>query len=263
MTDKTSIEWTDSTWNPIAGCSRVSVGCDNCYAQSLAHRLEEMGQPKYKGLTAMVNGRPVWNGKIRLDDRALNVPRAWRKPRRVFVNSMSDAFHPEVPAWFVSRMWNVMAETPRHQYQILTKRPRRMAAMTNPDLPQLPVPVRRVILPLLPNVWLGTSVEDQDSAHRVDHLRDVRAAVRFLSVEPLLGPLDLNLDGIDWVIVGGESGPRFRPPRAEWVRSVRDQCERQNTAFFFKQWGGHTPKAGGRTLDGRIHDAMPVELEGR
>lgn len=298
----TSIEWTDATWNPVAGCSLVSPGCTNCYAMRMAARLEAMGQPKYVGLTRKVNGHHVWTGKVTTDDAALMQPLSWRKPRRVFVNSMSDLFHEAVPFEFVDRVFAVMALTPQHTYQILTKRPERMAEyLEDRDV------VKRIFGPAisflaardvniefeawvgsicskkesykwpLPNVWLGTSVEDQSRAdERIPHLLRCPAVVRFLSVEPMLGPIDLTrlepgkgMDGLDclrggwhqgdgriyeqhstptgehgsisWVIVGGESGPGARPMHPQWARDIRDQCQAAGVPYFFKQWGEWVP----------------------
>jgi protein gp37 len=241
--DKSSIEWTDATWNPTTGCDRVSPGCDHCYALTLAKRLKAMGQPKYQ-----CDGDPRTSGPgfaLAVHEDALDVPRKWKSPRRVFVNSMSDLFHPQVPDYFITRVFAVMADTPRHEYQVLTKRPKRAAALAS----SLPWPT---------NVWLGTSIETNRYVGRADDLRNVPSAVRFLSCEPLLGPLhDLNLSDLDWVIVGGESGPNARPMQEEWVTDLRDRCLAAGLPFFFKQWGGHTPKAGGRILDGRTWDEMP------
>ncbi len=240
-----TIEWTDATWNPVAGCTIVSPGCTNCYAMRMAARLDAMGQDKYRDLTRAPGGRPVWTGAVRCDETSLDVPLRWRKPRFVFVNSMSDLFHTEVPDAFIARVWKTMAAAPRHTFQILTKRPERMRQVTEH-------------LALLPNVWLGTSVETRDYLLRLDDLRATRAAVRFASFEPLLGPLtDANLKGIHWAIVGGESGPGARPMAADWVRSIRESCENQGVAFFFKQWGGVHKMRTGRKLDGRTWSAMP------
>jgi protein gp37 len=247
MADST-IEWTDATWNPVAGCSVISPGCTNCYAMRMAARLEAMGVDKYRGLTRKSGRRYVWTGKIRCDQTALDAPRSWTKSRRIFVNSMSDLFHEEVPTTFVARVWTVMAETPRHTYQILTKRPDRM----------LDVIVSQS-LPLLPNVWLGTSVEDDHVLDRIDILRRVPAIVRFISFEPLIGSVaGANLDGIKWVIVGGESGPRARPMRPEWVDEIELLCKSAEAKFFFKQWGGRNKKATGRRYRGRLWDDMPA-----
>lgn len=244
MGDKSTIEWTDATWNPTTGCDRVSAGCDNCYALTLAKRLKAMGQDKYQN-----DGDPRTSGPgfgLTVHDAALDAPTKWRQPRRVFVNSMSDLFHPRVPDDFIVRVFRVMEETPRHEYQVLTKRPKRAAALA----PRLP---------WTDNVWLGTSIENSEFTGRVDDLRRVPAAVRFLSCEPLIGPIpDLDLGGLHWVIVGGESGPLHRPCRPEWVRELRDRSVGAGVAFFFKQWGGRTPKAGGRELDGRTWDEMPA-----
>jgi protein gp37 len=242
---ETSIEWTDATWNPVAGCSVISPGCTNCYAMRMAARLEAMGLDKYKGLTRQSGRRSVWSGKIRLDEKSLETPRAWSKPRRIFVNSMSDLFHEGVPAEFVARVWQVMGETPRHTYQILTKRPDRMAEIV-------------AGLPTLGNVWLGTSVENADYLHRIEDLRRVSAVVRFISFEPLLGPVaGADLRDIHWAIVGGESGPRARPMLEIWVDEIKATCRRNGTAFFFKQWGGKNKKATGRSYRGATYDELP------
>jgi len=206
-----------------------------------------MGQPKYQG-----DGDPRTSGPgfaLTLHESTLDIPKGWRSPRVVFVNSMSDLFHEDVPTAFIRRVFDVMESTPRHTYQVLTKRSKRLASLA-------------ATLPWPDNVWMGVSVESQRYAFRARHLTQVPASVRFLSVEPMLGPVSVELNGIDWVIVGGESGPNARPIEAEWVRGVRSQCEQASTAFFFKQWGGHTAKAGGRLLDGQTYDAMPV-LAGR
>jgi len=245
---ETPIEWTDCTWNPVAGCSIVSPGCTNCYAMRMAARLERMGMEKYEGTTRISGSRQVWTGRIRLDERSLELPLAWHKPRRIFVNSMSDLFHEDVPETFIARVWSVMAAAHRHTFQILTKRPERMlSVLTSAKLARLS------------NVWLGTSVEHADFKVRIAVLRRVPAVVRFLSLEPLLGPLDgLDLRGIHWVIVGGESGPRARPMRTEWVEDIRCQCEARGVPFFFKQWGGTNKKRTGRLLDGRQWNHFPV-----
>lgn len=243
MADHSGIEWTEATWNPTTGCDRVSPGCDNCYALTLAKRLKAMGSEKYQE-----DGDPRTSGpgfKLTLHPEVLDLPRSWRQPRVVFVDSMSDLFHPEVPIDFIRRVFDVMAETPRHTYQILTKRSQRLRQLA----PTLEWPA---------NVWMGVSVETDKYRFRIEHLREVPASVRFLSLEPLLGPLpSLDLDGIHWVIVGGESGPSARPMSRVWVEEIRDQCLEAGVPFFFKQWGGRTPKAGGRILDGRVHDDMP------
>jgi protein gp37 len=245
---ETSIEWTDATWNPVAGCTVISPGCTNCYAMRMAARLEAMSVAKYSGLTRKSGGRSVWTGKITLDDGSLDAPRSWSKPRRIFVNSMSDLFHELVPTEFIARTWRVMAETPRHTYQILTKRPNRMAEVA-------------ASLPLLRNVWLGTSVEDADFLYRIDHLRRIPAAVRFISFEPLIGSVaGADLRGIHWAIVGGESGPRARPMLEQWVKEVEAVCRRNGTAFFFKQWGGKNKKAAGRSYRGTTYDELPLSM---
>jgi protein gp37 len=218
MADKSSIEWTDATWNFVTGCKHISPGCDNCYADALSRRLQAMGVARYRNAF-----------ELTIHEDLLDLPRRWRDPRRIFVNSMSDLFHNDVP---------------RHTYQILTKRADRLRHVG-----------RGLAWP--PNVWVGVSIENQTYAFRANRLREVPAAVRFLSVEPLLGPVTLDLDGIHWVIVGGESGPHARPMDRAWARSVRDQCRSAGVAFFFKQWGGRTPKAGGRLLDGRTWDQFP------
>ena len=242
---ETSIEWTDTTWNPVAGCTIVSAGCTNCYAMRMAARLEAMGSEKYRGLTRQSGKRYVWTGKIRLDEKTLDVPKSWSRPRLVFVNSMSDLFHEEVPISFVSRIWEVMAATPRHTYQILTKRPLRMAEATRE-------------LPKLQNVWLGTSVEGPEVLHRIDELRCATGAIKFVSFEPLLGPVtNANLSGIHWAIVGGESGPNSRPMLEQWVDEIESSCKLAGTAFFFKQWGGRNKRRAGRTYRGRTWDHLP------
>ena len=246
MADGSSIEWTEATWNPTTGCDRISAGCDNCYALTLAKRLKAMGAAKYQN-----DGDPRTSGPgfgIAVHSDALTVPYSWRQPRLVFVNSMSDLFHAKVPLAFVRQVFEVMAETPQHTYQLLTKRSRRVRLLADQlDWPE--------------NLWLGVSVESAETMSRIDDVRHVPAAVRFLSCEPLLGPLDsLDLTGIGWVIAGGESGPRHRPMDPAWVTGIRDACQAADVPFFFKQWGGRTPKAGGRTLDGQTWDEMPNRL---
>jgi protein gp37 len=244
----TSIEWTDATWNPVAGCTVLSPGCTNCYAMRMAARLDAMGMKKYRGLTRKSGRRAVWTGKVRLDRQTLDVPTKWKRSRRIFVNSMSDLFHPGVPADFVADVWSVMQATPQHTYQILTKRPDRMADIT-------------ASVPLLKNVWLGASVESADYLDRIDELREVRAAVRFISFEPLLGSVAAaNLAGIHWAIVGGESGPRSRPMLEQWVDEIEAACRDSGTAFFFKQWGGVRKKAAGRQYRDQTFDEMPTVL---
>ena len=244
MADHSSIEWTEATWNPTTGCDRISVGCDNCYALTLAKRLKAMGNAKYQS-----DGDPRTSGPgfgVMTHAGALNLPRTWRKPRVVFVNSMSDLFHARVPDAFIREVFAVMLDTPQHTYQLLTKRPKRLSRMA-------------VSLPWPKNVWMGVTVENSENAWRLDELRQVPAAVRFCSAEPLLDALpSLDLSGIDWLIAGGESGPGHREVHGDWIRDLRDQCSDTDTAFFFKQWGGHRPKARGRDLDGRKWDEMPL-----
>ena len=244
---ETSIEWTDATWNPVAGCSIMSAGCTNCYAMRMAARLEAMGVDKYRGLTRKTGGRAKWTGALFLDERALAMPSAWSKPRNVFVNSMSDLFHPDVPVDFIRRVWHVMADTRRHTYQILTKRPDRMAEVLNDGFD------------VLSNVWLGTSVEDGRVLSRLDDLRAVPASVRFVSFEPLIGSVAGGaLEGIHWAIVGGESGPKARPMDPQWIDEIFDMCTEADAAFFFKQWGGTNKKAAGRSYRGTTWDEMPA-----
>lgn len=243
MADKSSIEWTEATWNPTTGCDRVSRGCDHCYALTLAKRLKAMGNAKYQTDGDPRTSGPGFGATIHPD--ALRIPYSWTRPRVVFVNSMSDLFHARVPLDFIRRVFDVMEDTPRHTYQVLTKRAHRLARVAGslewPD-----------------NVWMGVSVESALHYDRIDELRLVPASVRFLSCEPLLGPLpDLNLTGIGWVIAGGESGPGHRPVDEAWVRGIRDTCVRADVPFFFKQWGGRVPKSGGRILDGRTWNGMP------
>ncbi|WP_163271650.1 DUF5131 family protein [Chelativorans alearense] len=243
----TTIEWTDATWNPVAGCTIMTAGCTNCYAMRMAARLEAMGVEKYAGLTRKSGGRAKWTGKIRLDHSSLVLPTSWKKPRRVFVNSMSDLFHPDVPLDFINAVWLVMEETPRHTYQILTKRPDRMAEILSTSA-----------FKVLPNVWLGTSVEDGRVLHRLDELRSVPAVVRFVSYEPLIGSVaGGDLTDIHWVIVGGESGPNARRMDPMWIDEIFDQCTDADAAFFFKQWGGKNKKAAGRFYRERLWDDLP------
>ena len=252
MAENSPIEWTDATWNPVAGCSLASAGCTNCYAMRMAARLEAMGVEKYVGLTRKSGGRAKWTGRVRCDERSLDIPRRWRKPRKVFVNSMSDLFHADVPEDFIRQVWKVMKDTPHHDYQLLTKRPERMRELLS-----------KPGFDILPNAWLGTSVESADVAYRIEELRHTRAAVRFISFEPLIGPVgEANLDGIAWAIVGGESGPAARPMAEEWVWQIERLCRRYDTAFFFKQWGGVNKKATGRLLGGQTYDEMPAYIAG-
>lgn len=243
-----TIEWTEATWNPIAGCAMVSPGCTNCYAMRMAARLEAMGTVKYRGTTRSSGGRPVWTGRANLDEKALQIPLGWTRPRRIFVNSMSDLFYEDVPVPFIKRVWEIMTRANWHTYQVLTKRPERM---------------REVLsdygFTVLPNVWLGTSVESRAYLRRLEALRSIPAQVRFVSFEPLLGPLgSVDLTNIHWSIVGGESGPQARPMRREWVESIRLACQGQGVAFFFKQWGGTRKKRAGRLLNGRTWDEYPA-----
>jgi protein gp37 len=248
MAQSSAIEWTEATWNPTTGCDRTSPGCDNCYALTLAKRLKAMGVPRYQNEGDERTSGPGFRLTVHPD--LLDAPRRWREPRLVFVNSMSDLFHDDVSDEFIRAVFDVMRDTPRHTFQVLTKRSKRLARLA----PHLEWPA---------NVWMGVSVETARYRFRIDHLRQVPAAVRFISAEPLLGPLGkLDLTGIGWVIVGGESGPRARPMELSWGREVRDQCLANEVRFFFKQWGGRTPKAGGRSLDGRTWDDMPVAALG-
>lgn len=235
MPSKTGIEWTEVTWNPVTGCTKVSPGCKHCYAERMAKRIQAMGHPRYK------------NGfSLTLHDDLVQLPLTWVKPRLVFVNSMSDLFHEEVPIQFIRSVFETMAKATQHTFQILTKRATRLVELAS----HLPWPS---------NVWMGVSVENQQYIKRIDQLREIPSSVRFLSLEPLLGPLnDLNLNDIHWVIVGGESGPGARPVDVNWVRSIRDQCLESGVPFFFKQWGGvHRTKAG-RLLDGKTWEDYPI-----
>lgn len=234
MADGSAIEWTEATWNPVTGCDRISPGCAHCYAKTFAER--------WRGIP----DHPYEQGfDLRLWPKRLDRPLRWRRPRMIFVNSMSDLFHEEVPFEFIEQVFEVMGRAEHHTFQILTKRHERLAELA-PDLRWHP------------NVWVGVSIENRRFVHRADFLRDVDAPVRFISAEPLLGSLQgLDLTDIDWLIAGGESGPRHRAVKAEWLRELRDRCTHEGVAFFFKQWGGHRPKAGGRLLDGRTWDEMP------
>lgn len=255
MTTSSKIEWTDATWNPVAGCSLESAGCKHCYAMQMARRLEAMGVDKYKGLTQKYGKNVTWNGIVREDDSSLLIPYKWKKPRKIFVNSMSDLFHDAVSDEFILAVWKVMRETPQHHYQILTKRPERMLQV-----------VSEKINFVLPNVWLGTSVENSETTHRIDHLRDTPASIRFISFEPLIDSVgQVNLKDIHWAIVGGESGSKARPIKEEWIDEIHAQCDTHHTAFFFKQWGSwgkdnqkRSKKANGREYRGRTWDEMPI-----
>jgi protein gp37 len=240
MAQNSSIEWTEATWNPVTGCSKVSQGCKHCYAERMAERLQAMGQSRYS------NGFAVT-----LQPDLIDLPLHWKTPRRIFVNSMSDLFHEKVPTSFIQSCFRTMNEAHWHIFQILTKRPQRLAELA-PDLYWSK------------NIWVGVSVENQKVVNRIDYLRTIDAHVRFLSLEPLIGPLhNLNLDGIHWAIVGGESGPKARPMREEWVLNIRKQCLEQGVSFFFKQWGGTNKKRAGRLLEGRTWDEFPQPLNPR
>ncbi len=248
MAGSSDIEWTEATWNPVAGCKIVSPGCTNCYAMRMAARLQAMGMKKYSGTTRKSGKRHVWTGRVNVDEHALDTPLAWRRPQRIFVNSMSDLFQEAVDESFIRRVWKIMQQAHWHSFQILTKRPERML-----DVLSKPAFAR------LPNVWLGTSIESEDYLERIDMLRRVPARVRFISFEPLLGPIvDPDLADIHWAIVGGESGPRARPMESWWVEELRDGCKRQGVAFFFKQWGGPRKKRTGRLLGDRTWDEYPT-----
>jgi protein gp37 len=252
---ETQIEWTDATWNPVVGCSIVTAGCTNCYAMEMARRLEAMGVDKYNGLTRRSGKRTVWRGVVREDYNALNIPTKWKKPRKIFVNSMSDLFHDGVSDAFIQLVWQIMADTPHHNYQILTKRPDRMAHIVGTKIKRI-----------LPNVWLGTSVENAAVIDRIKYLRSVPAAIRFVSFEPLIGPIgQVNLEEIHWAIVGGESGRAARPIQETWIDEIHQQCLEYDARFFFKQWGTwgkdnkrRSKKANGREYRGQIWDEMPV-----
>lgn len=243
MGTKTGIEWTDSTWNPVTGCTRVSPGCDNCYAERIAERFRN------------VKGHPFEGGfDLTLRPNRLSQPLSWKKPSHIFVNSMSDLFHKDIPHSYIDRVFETMEEANWHIYQILTKRSSLMKSYfqhryTDANAPR--------------HIWAGASIEDTTKKSRAEHVRETCSGIRFLSLEPLIGPIDyLDLSGIDWVIVGGESGPRARPMSGEWVRTIRDFCREQDTPFFFKQWGGATAKSGGRELDGRTWDEVPGHPNG-
>lgn len=232
---KSKIEWTEFTWNPTTGCNKISPGCKNCYADIMSKRLKNMGQPKYK------------NGfNLTVHENELEIPIKRKKSSLIFVNSMSDLFHEDVSLEFIKKTFDVMNRTEHHTYQVLTKRSERLLDVN-------------AELTWTKNIWMGVSVENQDYSYRIEHLKEVPAAVRFLSIEPMLGPItELNLEGIDWVIVGGESGHRARTVDPDWVRYIRDECIRQEVPFFFKQWGGFNKKKIGKLLDGRIWNEMPT-----
>lgn len=237
MADNSGIEWTNATWNPVTGCTKISPGCKNCYAERMSNRLQAMGQKNY------VNGF-----KLTLQEHMLEIPLGWKKPKLIFVNSMSDLFHKDVPEGYIKRVFEIMNKAHWHQFQVLTKRSERLLEIS----PQLN---------WTDNIWMGVSVENNDYKLRIDHLRKTQAEIKFLSVEPLLGPVTkMNLKGIDWVIVGGESGPRAREMKAEWVIDIKNQCKKAKVPFFFKQWGGVRKDKTGRLLEGRTWDELPVAL---
>ncbi len=234
MATNSAIEWTESTWNPVTGCTKISPGCKHCYAERMAKRLQAMGQPNY-----------ATGFEVAMHEHAVELPLSWKKPRTIFVNSMSDLFHQAIPVEFILRVFDVMRRADWHQYQILTKRSERLRDLDT-------------VLSWQPHIWMGVSVENEDYVFRIDHLRQTHAHTKFLSLEPLLGPLShLDLNGIDWVIVGGESGPGARPMKPAWVTEIRDQCQACRVPFFFKQWGGVQKIRKGRELDGRTWDEMP------
>ncbi len=233
--NNTKIEWTESTWNPTTGCTKISAGCKNCYAEKMAKRLKTMGQKKY------LNGFDV-----RIHPDVIDEPCFWKKPRMVFVNSMSDLFHDKIPISFIKKVFKVMNQNPAHTFQVLTKRAENLAKYAE-------------MLSFSSNIWMGVTVEDQDNVNRINYLKLIPAYVKFVSIEPLIGSIDeISLTGIDWVIVGGESGPGARPMKKEWVQKIRDDCKVNSIPFFFKQWGGVNKKKNGRTLDGKIWNEMPA-----
>jgi protein gp37 len=235
MSAKSPIEWTEATWNPVTGCNKISAGCKNCYAEQLSRRLKAMGQRNY------VNGF-----KLTLQPHMLELPLKWKKPQTIFVNSMSDLFHKDVPTEYIQRVFDVMNKAHWHRFQVLTKRAERVEELSDS-------------LNWSDNIWMGVSVENKNFVHRIDYLRNTKARIKFLSLEPLLSPLkNLNLANIDWVIVGGESGFKARPIKEDWVIDIKNQCGKAKTAFFFKQWGGKNKKKNGRLLEGETYSAMPV-----
>jgi protein gp37 len=240
MAIHSSIEWTESTWNPVTGCTKVSPGCKHCYAERMAHRLQAMGHPNYRN-----------DFKLTTHEHMLELPLGWKKPQMIFVNSMSDLFHQDVPLAFIHQVFDVMRRADWHIFQVLTKRSRRLLELDSKiDWPS--------------NVWMGVSIENQDYVFRAEDLMQTHACVKFLSFEPLLGPMsDLDLNGMDWVIVGGESGPGARPMKENWVVHIRDQCLASNVPFFFKQWGGFRGKHNGRMLQGRTWDEIPRQTTSR
>jgi len=235
MSIKSPIEWTEATWNPVTGCNKISAGCKNCYAEQLSRRLKAMGQKNY------VNGF-----KLTLQPHMLELPLRWKKPQTIFVNSMSDLFHKGVPTDYIQQVFDVMNKAHWHRFQVLTKRAERVAELSD-------------VLNWSDNIWMGVSVENKNFVHRVDYLRNTKARIKFLSLEPLLSSLkNLNLENIDWVIVGGESGFKARPIKEHWIIDIKNQCDETKTAFFFKQWGGKNKKKTGRLLQERTYNAMPV-----
>jgi len=238
MAQNSKIEWTESTWNPVTGCTKISTGCKNCYAERMAYRLKAAGSPNY------ANGF-----RVTLHEHALEIPLRWKQPRTIFVNSMSDLFHKDVPFDFISKIFDVMRRASHHRFQILTKRSHRLLQFNSKlNWPE--------------NVWMGVTVENVECVFRIDDLRQTNAAIKFISFEPLLGPIPhIDLENIDWAIVGGESGPKARPMVYDWITEIRDQCIAANTPFFFKQWGGTNKKKAGRLLDGRTWDYMPIVEE--
>ncbi|HUS73851.1 MAG TPA: phage Gp37/Gp68 family protein [Sedimentisphaerales bacterium] len=238
MARKSKIEWTESTWNPVTGCTKISIGCRNCYAARFALRLKAAGSRNY------ANGF-----RVALHPHLLEMPLRWKQPRTIFVNSMSDLFHKDVPLEFILKIFDVMQRASHHRFQVLTKRSGRLLQLS----PNLPWPQ---------NVWMGVTVENADCIYRMDNLRQTPAAIKFISFEPLLGPIpNINLEGINWVIVGGESGPGARPMESEWATDIRDQCLTANVPFFFKQWGGTNKKKNGRTIEGRVWNQIPKQAE--
>ena len=256
MSQGSTIEWTETTWNPVVGCTKVSSGCKNCYAERMAKRLAAMAEadiskgknPGKKSSYINVVTEKGWNGKVYTDESSLKLPASWKRPRLVFVNSMSDLFHEAVPLDFIIKVFETMNKSPKHIFQVLTKRPDRVKEVANK-------------LVWSSNIWMGTSVENKKVSSRVLDLIKVPAKIRFLSIEPLLGPLtNVSFEGIQWVIVGGESGPQSRPMKESWVLNIRDQCVSKNIPFFFKQWGGVNKKKAGRLLEGQIWGEIPQYL---
>ena len=231
---QSKIEWTQMTWNPTTGCDKISVGCKNCYAESFSKRLQTMNVQKYKD-----------GFKLRMHSKVLNVPKKWKEPRIIFVNSMSDLFHERIPIKYIQKVFDVMVNCPQHIFQVLTKRAERLEELSSQ-------------LKWESNIWMGVTVENEEVKYRINHLKKTSAKVKFLSLEPLLGPLPkLNLNKINWVIVGGESGKKARPVEKEWIVEIKDQCKKVNVPFFFKQWGGTNKKVSGRLLEGKIYDEIP------